>query len=271
MTLPAIDTVTHQQFAEFRSEMRAELASIRATVATQESRLQIAQEKQSGDIAAINAMMNREQLERKSEIDSLRKQFTSMSDQLQTVASGVSSLATSMAELSGMMRSWKDVLDNHRHAQDALKLEITETRHDVDLVMSAESANTQKLDNLSRALYGDPTKPDAPDSLYKLVGNLSAQVKAGADEHNKLILSLMTQGQGTIARLDTIESWQKAQAEKWTRRKQVAKDVLTKALTSKPIIAGIVVTLLALIAGLLPQAATTIDSLIAVFQKALGQ
>lgn len=265
-----VDSVTRSQFEAFQNEIRSEINNLRSSLTLHETRLQATQEKQSGDIASLAAILTREQAERKSEIDALRGQFAGMADQLQSVGAGVSNLSTAIAELSGMMKSWRDVLDSQRSQHESLKGELIEVKHDVALALSGSSANTTQLETMRHALYGDPDKPDAPDSLFKVVAKLSGQMEASFGEQTRLILSALSISRDSANRLDKIEAWQVAQAERWSKRWQAITAFATKALTSKPVIAGLVTVLLALIAGILPQAAVTIDSLIAFLEKAMN-
>ena len=261
--------VTADKFDAFRLEMRTELSNLRQQLTTHETRLTAAQDKQTGDIMQITAMMQHEQQERKTDIANLRTDFASMLDQLKAISTGMTTLATSIAGLQGSMTNWQSVMEAQNREHDKLNQQMadhnrkfTDIERDLDLVMSTGAANTAAIDSFRGALYGDPNKPDAPDSLYKMVANLSGQLTSSTQEHSKLILSLMSQGQGVTTRLDTIERQQIEQAEKWKRRRERTKDLLLTVVKSKPGAMGAGVTLLGIGTALFPQAAESVHLLI---------
>jgi chromosome segregation ATPase len=261
--------VTADKFDAFRLEMRTELSSLRQQLITHETRLTAAQDKQTGDIAVITAMMEHEQQERKKDIANLRTDFATMLEQLKAISTGMTTLATSIAGLQGSMTNWQAVMEAQNREHDKLNQQMaeharkfTDLERDVDLVMSTGAANTAAIDSVKGALYGDPNKPDAPDSLYKMVANLSGQLTSSTQEHSKLILSLMSQGQGVTTRLDTIERQQIEQAEKWKRRREQLQSMIVGAATSKTSKAGGLIGLLLTSGLLLPQAAESVHLLI---------
>jgi chromosome segregation ATPase len=235
--------VTAQTFDAFRQEIRTELSNLRQQLTTHETRLTAAQDKQTGDIMQITAMMQHEQSERKQDIANLRADFGNMLDQLKAISTGMTSLSTSIAGLQGTMHNWQSVMEAQTREHDKLGEQLADhgrkfetVNRDIDLLMSSGAANTSAIDSMRGALYGDPSKPDAPDSLYKLVAGLSTQLSKSTEEHSRLILSLMTQSQGTVTRLDAIETAMKQQAERWKRRKALAIEMLTKAATNRGVL-----------------------------------